>query len=220
MYHFGFDESAGNFQENNFERGGLDGDPVLVEVQDYVCFHAVLFSIFQSGMNNANFYTPRDGTSPVMQLYLTNYDANWVVIHDPATASIKVGVGSSTFGPPAFHVSAEVAPAWPATACSELNAFPAGYIALIDRGGCTFTQKVKNAQDAGAIGAIICNNVPGVAVTAGMGGEDSSINIPSILLSHNDCQVLKDRLPTTSVHVDLQRVRAVRDTGQHPLFGF
>jgi hypothetical protein len=35
----------------------------------------------------------------------------------------------------------------------------AGKIALIERGTCGFTVKVKNAQDAGAIGAIIYNNL-------------------------------------------------------------
>jgi hypothetical protein len=40
------------------------------------------------------------------------------------------------------------------------NAAPvAGKIALIERGTCGFTIKVKNAQDAGAIGAIIYNNL-------------------------------------------------------------
>ena len=34
-------------------------------------------------------------------------------------------------------------------------------IALISRGECTFAQKVQNAFDAGAVGAVIYNNVPG-----------------------------------------------------------
>ena len=35
----------------------------------------------------------------------------------------------------------------------------AGKIALADRGGCTFAIKVKNLQDAGAVAAIIADNV-------------------------------------------------------------
>ena len=38
----------------------------------------------------------------------------------------------------------------------------AGKIALIERGSCTFALKVKNAQLAGAIGAIIQNNQAGL----------------------------------------------------------
>ena len=46
----------------------------------------------------------------------------------------------------------------------ETGDFPAsvaGRIALIQRGTITFTEKVRNAQSAGAIGVIIYNNSPG-----------------------------------------------------------
>jgi hypothetical protein len=53
-----------------------------------------------------------------------------------------------------------------------------GRIALIDRGACTFTQKVMNAQLAGAIAAVIANNVPAGFPT--MGGVYPAITIPSV----------------------------------------
>jgi extracellular elastinolytic metalloproteinase len=58
QYQYGFDEAAGNFQVNNYGRGGRGNDPVLAEAQD------------GSGTNNANFFTPPDGQSPRMQMYL------------------------------------------------------------------------------------------------------------------------------------------------------
>jgi subtilisin-like proprotein convertase family protein len=57
-YHYGFDEISGNFQQNNYDRGGLGGDYVFAEAQDY------------SGTNNANFATPPDGENPRMQMYI------------------------------------------------------------------------------------------------------------------------------------------------------
>ena len=42
-YHYGFTEAAGNFQENNYGRGGLGGDSVLAEAQD------------GGGLGNSNF---------------------------------------------------------------------------------------------------------------------------------------------------------------------
>jgi hypothetical protein len=60
QYQYGFDEAAGNFQTNNYNKGGLGGDAVLAEAQD------------GSGTNNANFLTPADGTAPRMQMYLWN----------------------------------------------------------------------------------------------------------------------------------------------------
>ena len=46
LYRYGFDEASGNFQDNNYGRGGLGGDYVRCEAQD------------GSGTNNANFSTP------------------------------------------------------------------------------------------------------------------------------------------------------------------
>ena len=60
FYHYGFDEAAGNFQENNYGNGGSGGDQVLAEAQDGGDF------------NNANFATPADGGNGRMQMYLWN----------------------------------------------------------------------------------------------------------------------------------------------------
>lgn len=58
LYQFGFDEKAGNFQQNNYNKGGTGADQVLAEAQD------------GSGTNNANFATPPDGSSGRMQMFL------------------------------------------------------------------------------------------------------------------------------------------------------
>lgn len=57
-YGLGFTETSGNFQTNNFGRGGTGNDSVRAEAQD------------GSGTNNANFATPPDGQRPRMQQYL------------------------------------------------------------------------------------------------------------------------------------------------------
>lgn len=57
-YAYGFDEAAGNFQQNNYGNGGIGGDYVKAEAQD------------GSGSNNANFSTPTDGGNGRMQMYL------------------------------------------------------------------------------------------------------------------------------------------------------
>jgi len=58
FWHYGFDEASGNFQQNNYGNGGAAGDPVDAQAQD------------GSGSNNANFYTPGDGSDPRMQMFL------------------------------------------------------------------------------------------------------------------------------------------------------
>lgn len=54
----GFDEASGNFEQVNSTGTGLGGDAVLVETHE------------SSGMNNANFSTPPDGSPGRMQMYL------------------------------------------------------------------------------------------------------------------------------------------------------
>ncbi|HEY0407497.1 MAG TPA: M36 family metallopeptidase, partial [Pyrinomonadaceae bacterium] len=57
-YGLGFTETSGNFQTNNFGRGGTGNDSVQAEAQD------------GSGTNNANFATPPEGQRPRMQQFL------------------------------------------------------------------------------------------------------------------------------------------------------
>ncbi len=63
-----------------------------------------------------------------------------------------------------------------------------GKVPIISRGGCTFAIKVKNAQDAGAVGVVLANNIPGALLP---GGTDGSITIPSFGVSQADGEALK-----------------------------
>jgi hypothetical protein len=77
-------------------------------------------------------------------------------------------------------------------ACQPITSNVHGRIALIDRGACTFTVKVKNAQDAGAVGVIIANNA--AKGLPGMGGSDPTIVIPSVGISQADGVAIKASL--------------------------
>ncbi|KAH6595008.1 hypothetical protein BASA50_006152 [Batrachochytrium salamandrivorans] len=69
FYAYGFNEPAGNFQQNNFDKGGRDGDPVIINVQ------------ISKETNNAYFHTPPDGYPGVLTLHIfTNTEPN----RDPA----------------------------------------------------------------------------------------------------------------------------------------
>ncbi|MCB1582307.1 MAG: hypothetical protein KDI92_04530 [Xanthomonadales bacterium] len=75
-----------------------------------------------------------------------------------------------------------------------------GKIALIERGACNFTVKVKNAQDAGAIAVIVFNNTAEDPIT--MGGDDPDINIPSVMISQDLGEEIIDA--TQPVQVNIQ----------------
>jgi subtilisin family serine protease len=85
------------------------------------------------------------------------------------------------FGPQTYALTGDLAQL--SAADLGCTAYTAGYftgkIALINRGTCTFTAKVKNAQNAGAIGVLLANNTD--SAPADMGGADATITIPSML---------------------------------------
>ena len=58
-------------------------------------------------------------------------------------------------------------------------------IAMVFRGACTFVQKVLNAQNAGAVGVIVVENVT-TTPPADLGGADASIVIPAIRVTLAD----------------------------------
>jgi hypothetical protein len=82
-------------------------------------------------------------------------------------------------------------------ACTALSAANAakvsGKIALLDRGTCTFPIKVKNAQNAGAIGVIIADNVAG-SPPPDLGGSDPTITIPSVRITQANGTSIKNVL--------------------------
>jgi hypothetical protein len=80
------------------------------------------------------------------------------------------------------------------TALDALNALAvAGNIALVDRGTCGFTVKVKNAQNAGAKAVIVVDSVAG-GPPSGLGGTDPTVTIPSVRVTLEDGNLIKTAL--------------------------
>ena len=183
FYHYGFDEASGNFQQNNYNRGGLSGDYVRAEAQD------------GSGTNNANFATPPDGSRPRMQMYIWPFSflfGNYLNITSPTSISGPVYAARAQFGPPmpAVPIQAEIVlvedDLSPSNdACDSILNDSAinGKIAMLFQGSCPFDEKVKAVQDAGAVAAIVVSTL---GVLLPMAGDDTSIHIPSMMIRLND----------------------------------
>ncbi len=91
LYSFGFDEGAGNFQRNNFGPNGRGQDAINAEAQD------------GGGTNNANFFTPPDGSPGRVQMFLwtgsPNRDGDFdqgVIIHELTHGLTNRLVGNAT----------------------------------------------------------------------------------------------------------------------------
>ncbi|HET9466850.1 MAG TPA: M36 family metallopeptidase [Vicinamibacterales bacterium] len=187
LYRYGFTEAEGNFQENNFGKGGRGSDSVNAEAQD------------GGGTDNANFATPRDGQNPRMQMFLWTGagGTHSVVVNVPASIAGTYQAMGADFGPTldTTGITGNVTlvndgVGTTTDACEALAAGSlSGQIALIDRGTCAFTVKVKNAQNAGATAAIVANNqATGILV---MGGTDATITIGSVFISQEDGVTLR-----------------------------
>jgi hypothetical protein len=105
-------------------------------------------------------------------------------------------ITTAAFGPPIDRnalVAERIAPVT-GEACTALDEAAAnavrGNVALIDRGGCPFTVKVKNAQVAGASAVLIADNVPGASLLP-LGGADDTITIASVLITQDDGAALR-----------------------------
>jgi Zn-dependent M28 family amino/carboxypeptidase len=69
----------------------------------------------------------------------------------------------------------------------DFKDFPRGHIALLQRGACPFSQKAKNAQAAGAVGAVISNQGDSASkmdLFSGTLAADSGITIPVYAISY------------------------------------
>jgi len=179
FYRLGFDEASGNFQENNYGNGGSGLDAIGADAQD------------GGNTNNAQFATPPDGFAPEMEMYLWT-GITHLEVTSPAgiagfypAAPALFGTSLTPSGISGTIVRAEDGTGVSTDACEALTngAAISGNIALMDRGSCNFTVKVKNAQDAGAIAAVIVNNVGNETVT--MSGTDASITIASLFIGQD-----------------------------------
>jgi len=148
----------------------------------------------------------RDGQQPTV-LYqddhgYTAVQPNLVTIDAPSTAAGSYDAAGASFGPEpsTTGISGDVVlvndgSANPTEGCNPLVGFPAGAVALVDRGTCPFVQKAAAAQAAGAAAMIVANNSPAPPIN--MGGSDPSITIPSVMISQADGDTIKAGLPAT-----------------------
>lgn len=196
-YRYGFDEASGNFQTNNYNNGGLGGDPLIAEAQDL------------TGNNNARISIPSDGTSPIMELFLWNANvSDYLTINSPAIIARSYNSSGATFGSPlpSTPITADIVLAIDNTfpmnnACETLtnNTSMSGKIALIQGDNiCSATTKVENAQNAGAIAAIIINSYSGPPVQ--LTGTNSNITIPVVQVSVEDGDSIKTQVSLGTVN--------------------
>ncbi len=209
-YQYGFDEVSGNFQQNNYGKGGTAGDFVFADAQDGSFADP-------KRLNNANFSTSDDGIRPRMQMFLWDNapPIRPITIASPQVLAGNYSARQNTFNP--GRVDLPVAPAFlqsdlvlyldnsgaGSLGCSAPSNAAAmnGKIVILYRGSCNFVVKVKSAQDAGAIAVIVVNNTTG---EVSMSGDDASITIPAISVTKALGDAIIEQMERSAVNVKLQ----------------
>lgn len=72
------------------------------------------------------------------------------------------------------------------TACGPLATDLTGKIALVSRGVCSFSAKIRNAQDAGAVAVLVVNNIAGDGIGMAEDGTPNQPTVPAYNVSLND----------------------------------
>ena len=198
-YQYGFDEVAGNFQVNNYDKGGEDGDHIRAEALD------------GSATNNAVFGTDADGSGARIQMFLWSNEnlpgppptPDLIVTMPDTISGQEVGHVPGGFGGslPVPGVTARVVLASDSTdvhsdLCEDVTnaAELEGNIAMIDRGDCQFGVKMLKAERAGAIAVIMCNNEGGNPIEMAPGTDGAQVTIPGVMITMDDCIELKMHL--------------------------
>jgi hypothetical protein len=192
-YDSGFTETTANAQANNFGRGGVGGDPLLLLAQAGA----------NTGLrNNANMATPADGARPRMRMYL--WTSGTVTSVDGPNGTLTSEALAT--GPHTFDLTGDLATPTDATAPTDDGCQPytnnvAGKIVLVTfSGACGSLATVNQAKAAGAIGIIIED--PAGDNPRSFGGS-AAANIPGLALGATAGESLKTALASGPVTVEL-----------------
>lgn len=222
-YQYGFDEANGNFQQNNLGRGGVNsatGDYVQADSQDG-------YSQTTPTLDNANFTPTNDGVRPRIQMFLWTAGApptNYIQVNSPSSiagprpATTNVFEGTDRIPVPVSpngitsdlvlytNVPVNVGQSTNSACQAPTNPFDiSGKIALIKRGGCFFSNKVKNAQDAGATAVIVMDSIPNNPVRLSMSSTGLlGITIPAVFITKEIGDELIAEMANGPVNVKLE----------------
>jgi minor extracellular serine protease Vpr len=110
----------------------------------------------------------------------------------PASGGTTIGAAVGEF--PALPTASYTLFDTHSTSCTSVDPGASGNLAIINRGGCTFSTKVRNAIAAGAVGVLVINNVAGdptAMAKDGGGGDD----LPAVMIGKNEGAALRTANP-------------------------
>jgi minor extracellular serine protease Vpr len=135
------------------------------------------------------------------------------------TGGSTFGAATGQFGTFATPVTANLALASPANGCTTIAGTVSGTIAVIDRGACTFSTKIRNAQSAGAVAVLMVNNQPGDPIAMAQDGTPNQPTIQAAMLALSDRGAIR-AAAGQSATVDGSQPREVITENQNAIASF
>jgi hypothetical protein len=193
-YDSGFTEATGTGQVDNYGRGGIAGDPVVVLAQA-----GALVGL----RDNATMSTPADGRSPRMRVFVfTTRTQTALTTPSGVIRSEGVSAPPSTFEQSGIVAIANDGVAPGNDACQPVTTDLTGKIALITFSGvCGSAATVNNAKAAGAIAVILADGT--LDDPRGFAGS-AAANIPTLAIGKTDGEALAAAVAVSPVTVTMQ----------------
>lgn len=193
----GMNTSEGAFQENNYGGGGIGGDPI----------DALAQAGADAGQEDNAFYShANDGTSPSINMFVwgAGGGSQFLQVNEPASVGGAYDTGTADWGAQILPgepgvtagvtiVNDQIFNPYSTDACEAIQNVTelTGKIALIDRGGCEFGSKALAAEQAGAVGVIICN-FEDATINMAAGADGNSVTIPVVSMKSIDCASIRE----------------------------
>jgi len=172
--------SAGNSADKPYITGSPASTPEVL-------------SVAQTNVPGAAAFALRvDSPGSIAGVYRNTTTVDWAPITSGFSGEVKYGTTSQE------RLGCDPYPA----------GFFAGKVALIDRGVCAVSIKVDNAADAGAIGVLIANNVPGAAPSFSFGGPDTYTPQQTLIIGQEHGNTLRQGLAQGAVTVTVNTTDA------------
>ncbi|MBI1842531.1 MAG: S8 family serine peptidase [Verrucomicrobia bacterium] len=191
----------------NLSLGSPFGDDVSADLEadavDRLSRLGVVVAIAAGNTGNTAYSISNPGTAARALTVANSYDDGVqfeaFTVSSPAAVAGDIGMVEGAFTRALSSVTGfagSVVATDPLDACAALRnaAKLKGKIALIDRGTCFFSDKVRLAQNAGAIAVIMVNNVDGPPIGMSGTGDTSDINIPGVMITKPDGARLRAQL--------------------------
>jgi minor extracellular serine protease Vpr len=184
--------------------GGAYEDYVTTQAAQNAADNGVLVAVSAGNSSNRPYITGApgvaDGVLSTAASYANNQMGVGLQVNEPISiAATYLGADFGWAPDPTEMITALVV--FVGSGCDVAD-YPQGLIvtdtiALIERGDCRFDEKVFNAEQKGAVAAVLYNNVPGEGPFSG--GGSPIVTIPAFMIGNEDGVLIRDTIAIIDV---------------------